>query len=450
MLVIAAAAIAVGCADNSAGPADDAGTALAPPVEALRARLGTLPLEERLNGTVKAENQVTVRAEIEAPIVEVHVRSGEAVGLGQPLVRLDDAALVEQLRQVEATLRLAEAASLEAGARTAELEVRVGRTRSLAEQELISAQELETLEAQLAGARAAAAQAAASVDEARATVEQRRTALSRTVVRSPVSGRVGRRSAEVGMIASPGTPLFEVGNLSKLIVEVPLTEEMLGYIETGHPVQIRTPATRGAVLQARLSRISPFLAPGTFSTTGEIDVDNRDGRLMPGMFVTVDVLYGESASATLVPSSALWEDPASGRWGVYVVDLGGAEPAQSGGPGEVDPAPRPVEFRAVEVLAVGRDQTGLRGLEPGEWVVVIGHHLLRPDSGVTARVRVASWDRVLELQGLQREDLLQEFLDKQQRWARERGAAPPDSREFLRGSGAPAADAPTGTAGGSR
>jgi len=424
-LLLAAIALA-GCAGGESAERD--GPIEAPPVEALPARTGTLPLEERLSGVVRAVNQVAIRPEIAAPIVEVFVRSGEAVERGQPLVRLDDAALREQLRQAEASLRLAEAAEGGARARVAELEARVRRTRALAAEELVSDQQLETEEAQLAAAEASAAEAAARVEQARATVDERRSALDKTTVRAPVAGHVGRRNAEVGMLADSSTVLFLLGDLGELIVEAPLTEAMLGHVEAGQPVRITAPALEEP-LTARLSRISPFLAEESFSTIGEIDVGNPGGRLRPGMFVTVDVLYGESERATLVPAAALWEDPETGVRGVYVVSLDGAAPPA---PAETTlSAPRPVEFRPVELLAGGRGIAGVEGVADGEWVVTIGQHLLARDDAATARVRATTWERVAELQSLQREDLLRRFLDEQQRYAATSGAEPPPSSEYL-------------------
>jgi len=266
------------------------------------------------------------------------------------------------------------------------------------------------------------------VDQDRATLDERRAAIDKTVVRSPVAGRLGRRTAAVGMLASTGTVLFQVGNLDELIVEVPLTGEMLGYLEEGLPVRIFAENLGREPLQATLSRVSPFLAAGSFSTLGEIDVSNREGRLRPGMFVTVDLLYGESESATLVPTSAVWEDPASRRAGVYVAELpSGADEA---GAAALSEEPYAVAFRPVEVVAGGRETAGVSGVEPGEWVVTVGQHLLRADDRGRARVRVAEWDRVLELQGLQREDLLRGFMEKQQRLARTLGATPPTTDEF--------------------
>jgi hypothetical protein len=67
---------------------------------------------------------------------------------------------------------------------------------------------------------------------------------------------------------------------------------------------------------------------------------------------------------------------------------------------------------------------GVTGIDPGDWVVVVGQHLVTGRAGTStegppqARVRPISWDRLLELQGLQREDLLRQFMDKQQRIAK--------------------------------
>ncbi|UCF67739.1 MAG: efflux RND transporter periplasmic adaptor subunit, partial [Acidobacteriota bacterium] len=312
--LLLALAVLSGCAgkeETTSGPRP-------PLVEAVEARAGALPLEEIVHGVVRAENQVAVRPEIAAPIAEVLVRSGDAVERGQTLVRLEDDELQEQLRQAEANVRLAEASAAEARARVAELETRVQRSRALAADALVSAQELETLEAELAAVRASADAAAARVEQARATADERRSALAKTRVRSPVAGRVGERDAEVGMLVDRGTVLFRVGNLDRFIIEVPLTEEMLEHVRVGQPVLIRP---RGEPpIEARLTRISPFLDEESFTTVGEIDVVNRGGGLRPGMFVSVTILYGASERATLVPASAVWEDPRTGERGVFVVE----------------------------------------------------------------------------------------------------------------------------------
>ncbi|NIP41305.1 MAG: efflux RND transporter periplasmic adaptor subunit, partial [candidate division Zixibacteria bacterium] len=64
-------------------------------------------------------------------------------------------------------------------------------------------------------------------------IDERKEALSRTVVRAPVDGTVGNRNAEVGMLVTPNTRLFTLGQMDTVRVEVVLTDRMLAYIEEG-------------------------------------------------------------------------------------------------------------------------------------------------------------------------------------------------------------------------
>jgi RND family efflux transporter MFP subunit len=400
-----------------------------PLVEVVAAREGELPLTAQVTGTLRARNQVAIHPEIEARIVEVLVRDGDQVARGQPLVRLEPVSMTSQLRQAQANVELSRAAAAAARARLAELEAELVRTRKLAEKEIVSPLELETLEARYAAAQAAAQEAEASITEARASVANRRNAVQKTVVRAPVDGRVGQRNAEIGMLADPNTVLFVVGDVTNLVVEVALGEKVLAHVAEGQTVHVRSPALGSAHIEASLSRVSPFVEPGSFSTAAEIDLESPDPRLRPGMLVTVDILYGESRRATLVPLSVLWEEPTSGDLVVYVT----GPPAREVAAAHTDDTRR-VEARAVELVAHGHDTAGISGVRPGEWVVTVGQFLLAEDNATTARVRVTSWDAVLELQTRQQEDLLLDFLEKQQRLARTRGARPPTVDELANGT----------------
>ena len=417
----------------------------APLVEAVAARFGSLPFEETVPAVVRASNQVVIRPEIAGRVVEVLARSGDTVASGQPLVRLEPAEMRERLRQADADVRLEEAAAVAAGARVAELESRAARMRALAAEELVSAQELETLEAQLAAMRASADEAQARVEQVRAAADEMRSALAKTVVRAPVAGSVGARQVEIGMRVDPSTPLFVVGNLDEVTVEVTLTEAVLARVAVGQPVLVETRSADEPPLRAVLSRISPFLAADSFTTQGEIDVDNREGRLRPGMFVTARILVGESREATLVPVSAVREDPVTGERGVFAVDEAAGLREPAAGVGESAEEPRAVSFRPVTVLAEGGGRAGVEGIDEGTWVVTVGQQLLAgatagaetaaagraPQEAVAARVRPVSWARVLGLQDLQDEDLLEGFLDKQQKLAAALGAEIPESESVV-------------------
>jgi len=396
-------------------------------VEAVQARRGGLPLRERLTGTVRATGQVAIYPQVSGPIVEVLAENGDYVELGDPLVRIRPRISQSQLEQARAELEVTRAELRRAEANVEELEARFQRTLLLAGDSLVSVEAVETQRAQLDAARAAYAQAQARVRQAQATVAERVEALQQTVVRAPIGGRVGQRNAEVGMQVDGQTALFTVGSLDRMRIEVPVTQEVLGRLSEGDRVEVRAESLPDTVIEAEISRISPFLEEGSFSAEAEIDVSNEGGLLIPGMFVTVDVFYGESEQATLVPKSALYEDQITGAPGVYVAPSLGLEiqplPAsREDGTGPFTP-PTPVRFQSVEVVAEGQQLVGLNGIEAGDWVVVVGQHLLsarRSDEPVTARIRPVTWERIVGLQQLQREDLLRQFMEKQQRLARQR------------------------------
>jgi HlyD family secretion protein len=388
-----------------------------PAVEVVQAQFGGLPLEERLNGIVRAANQVDIYPRISAPIEEIYVQNGDQVNRGDALLRLRDTEYRERLRQAEASLRINIAQRRQAEAALGEVESQLRRERILASRDLSSEMEIEQLEARLESAEASVELASAQVEQARSTVEEQNDALEQTVIRAPVTGTAGQRNAEIGMQVNTNTRLFTLGDLSRSKITINLTERMLGYINTGDRVRIFSDNIQDTVLTAQISRISPFLGIGSFSTEAEIDIDNPDGLLLPGMFVTVDVMYGESEQTTIIPLSAIYRHPQSGETGVYVATSFGMESdaieelESNGGSGNLS-NPTDIEFRPVGVVARGRDAAGVEGIRSGDWVVTVGHNLLvRDDSGM-ARVRPTSWQSIMEIQRLQPRDLLREIMNE--------------------------------------
>jgi RND family efflux transporter MFP subunit len=401
-------------AESAADPTSEASV---PVVEAVQARTGALPLSERLNGTVIAQNQVSLYPEISGRIVRVLARNGDLVRAGDALAVLDDSQIREQMRQAEAGVKVNQAALSQARARYRELEVAYRRTAALAEEGLSSQLEVDTLQAQLDSARANIELAEAQIQESESVIEETRTILSKTVVRAPITGTVGRRNAEVGMQVSTNSQLFTIGDLQELRVEVVLNSAALANVQVGQTVKVYTGGKRDSarVVTSRLSRISPFLDPATRSTEAEVDIRNEGNLLRPGMSVSVEILYGESRQATLVPASAVYTHPTTGAEGVYHIPSfepgplpGGEGPASES---SVSPSMK-AEFRPIDVLAEGRMEVGVEGLDPKSWVVTVGQNLLA-EGRDQARVRPMSWDRVMELQNLQREDLLQEVLRRE-------------------------------------
>jgi RND family efflux transporter MFP subunit len=232
ILIIGWALLTAGCSGDSGAAGKDQGNKPTPAVEAVQARSGALPLIERLSGVVKARNQVEIYPEITAIIVEVNARNGDFVKRGQVLVKLRDRDFAERLNQARAAQRIALAQEKQAEAELTKIKAELNRVKMLSEKNLSSDAELENMQTRAISAEADFELAKARVEQAQATVDEREDALSRTVIRAPVSGTVGSRDAEVGMLVNGNSRLFTLGRSISLCRGI-LTDQMLNYIDTG-------------------------------------------------------------------------------------------------------------------------------------------------------------------------------------------------------------------------
>ena len=379
----------------------------APTVEVLRAGYGSLPLEERLTGVVRARNQTEIYPEISGPITEVYVNNGDRVNKDDPLVKIRDREYIERLRQAESGYQIAQAQERQALTSLNQLEVRLNRITTLAERQLESQSELEMIQAEVESARANLELVRAQRNQAASIVEERQATLDNTVVRATTDGVVGLRNAEIGQQVNSSTRLFQIGDPDNMQVSVVLTERMTNYISPGQTVNLFSESLRDTVIQASLTRISPFLNPITHTTQGEIEVSNEGGLLRPGMYVSVDILYGETEQATLVPNNAIYNHPRRGIRGIYVADALSTEYNVD----EMDETerasilgPTPVRFVPIDVVANGRMVSGVRGISSDAWVVTMGQNLLVGGND-QARFRMTQWDHILDMQQLHARDI---------------------------------------------
>lgn len=388
------------------GPGGRGGDMPAPAVEVVEARIGSLPLEERLTGRVIAENQTEIIAEVGGPVTEVFVDSGDAVEAGDPLVQIRDTEYRERLTQAEAGLQVAAAQTRQAQASLVALDNQLERIRSLTERRLETVSALEDIQVQVDVARANVELRQAQENQARSIVEERRLELANTTVKAPIDGMVGQRSVERGQIVSANAPLFVIGDLDEVRVELLLTERMLTYIREGMSVSLYSENWPDIRFDAAVTRISPFLDSNTLRTQAYIEMENPDRMMRPGMFLNADVFYGETQDAVLIPNSAIYRHPRTGVEGVYVMSPPGTEARPVS---EVDGAPAvlpaaPVQFVPIDIVASGRMSSGVEGIRQGDWVVTVGQNLLMGNTP-EARARLMSWDRMEEMQRMQTRDI---------------------------------------------
>jgi len=185
-------------------------------------------------------------------------------------------------------------------------------------------------------------------------------------IRSPYAGEVLRRRVTQGDIVSAGMPLFEVAQLDSVWVQLDAYEQDLPLLEVGQSARIVAESVPGGVLSAEVAFVAPTVDPVRRTAEVRLVVDNADGQLRPGAFVSaqVDVSHQAAASGLVVPASAVLF---TGRRSLVYVEQQGPD-AGAYVPREVQLGPRLDDVYPV-----------LSGLEAGERVVTRGAFVVDAD-----------------------------------------------------------------------
>jgi len=181
-----------------------------------------------------------------------------------------------------------------------------------------------------------------------------------TVVRAPINGTVTQRQVGPGQnivsVSSGGsTPVYQIGDLSKVWLVANAREQDAALFHIGDPVQVTVLAYPGHPFDARLTHIAASIDPNTHRLLVRAEVENRKGELKPEMLASFRIISGEDANGPVVPESAVvYESSAAHVW-------------------VADPAAKRLEIRPVKA---GRTLDGmveiLQGLTAGESVVTAG------------------------------------------------------------------------------
>ena len=351
---------------------------------------------ERLEilGDVHGDQEVRVFAQVPERIRVLHVQDGDTVRAGDPLVTLEADLQASGLMQAEAALGAAEAGREQLRADLA----RVGR---LVREGALPRSQLEALEAQL---RTRVAQVA-PVRAARRTAGEQR---SRTVVRAPIDGTVALLAVSQGDMVAPSVPICAVVQMDKVQVTLRVTEQDFVRIRAEMPVEIRPPALPEVVRIGRVRRVSPVLDPLTRTATVEVEVENEDRVLRPGMVAEAAIELSRRPNVILAPSRALVlssRTDSDREAAIFVFERGAQRSDGRPTPAAVrrcrdavsqrsDPCNREAGVAHRRAVVLGRRYDRLveitSGLEGTEEVVVQGQHLLRDGASVrTSEVRTS-------------------------------------------------------------
>lgn len=281
------------------------------------------------SGKVRALNTIKVGAEVSGQITKVYVDFNTPVTAGQVLAEIDPTRVRARVEQSEAQVALTQANLQQAVANVAraraDLEIQerdFSRQKALADRGFVSKAGLDIAQSKLNSARNSVLVAQAQSQSGNAQIRQgvaelssAKLDLSRTVIVAPASGVIINKLVEPGttVAAQFQTPnLFEIASdTTKMQVEASVDEADIGQIREAQDVNFTVDSHPDYVFKAKVRQVrqAPVETQNVVSYLVIIDVDNLDGKLLPGMTANVEIITGAKANVLRVPTNALRFSP---------------------------------------------------------------------------------------------------------------------------------------------
>ncbi|NND99193.1 MAG: efflux RND transporter periplasmic adaptor subunit [Pirellulaceae bacterium] len=330
--------------------------------------------------TVHAYYSAEIQAKVSGYVKELKVDIGDVVQAGDVLAVIDVPEMQLQLKIAEAKVQLfqaqetqaeaglelsaaqvkssqaklaqakSEAASVDASVAAAEAEfnrtqdlvdrqslqnrvldeVRKKRDSEIARQDAVKSA-VTSAEADVTVARAqqSAAEAKLKASKAETVIAQRQLAELQVMVdyatlKAPFPGIVTDRNIDPGDMIRVGhpmdQPLFVVSQVDMLRIHIPVPETDAAHVDRGDAVTLSFPSFPAEqAVTATLTRIAGSLDPSTRTMLVEAEVENSDGKLLPGMFGQASITLSTQVAANMLPARAVRFDEAGGAY-VYLVD----------------------------------------------------------------------------------------------------------------------------------
>lgn len=371
-------------ADDSDSPAGSGEATAA----VARVQRGTIENSLAIAGEFKPFQEVDVHAKVAGYIRTIYVDVGDHVKTGQTLAILEIPELAAQLAGANAAVRRAQeeihraqgdverAKSAHAAAHAMYERLRQAAQQPglVAQQEVDDAQakDLES-EAQVSSAKASLSAAEQALEVAEANSKQYAALSDYSRITAPFTGVITARYADTGALIAAGTSsstqsiaVVRLAEESKLRLVLPIPESLAAQIHLGDPVKVHVQALNQDIV-GKVSRFASALDLQTRTMETEIDFENRDGKLMPGMYAETVLQMSERANALLVPLEAVTRNQGEAR--VLVVNAQNA-----------------VEERKVKLGFQGKTRVEvLSGLNEGDRVIIGNQSQFRSGEKVTPR-----------------------------------------------------------------
>ncbi|USA47863.1 AdeA/AdeI family multidrug efflux RND transporter periplasmic adaptor subunit [Acinetobacter sp. C26M] len=362
--------LSIGLVLQACGSKDAAPTE-APPakVTVLNIQPQSVNFSENLPARVQAFRTAEIRPQVGGIIEKVLFTQGSEVKAGQALYKINSETFQADVNSNQASLHKAEA-------EVVRLKVQLERYEQLLPSNAISKQEVSNAQAEYR-------QALADVAQMKALLTRQNLNLQYATVRAPISGRIGQSFVTEGALVSQGdaNTMSTVQQIDKVYVDVKQSiseyERLQAALQSGElsannekTVRISNSHGHPYNVSAKMLFEDINVDPETGDVTIRIEVQNPERKLLPGMYVRVNIDRASVPQALLVPAQAIQRN-INGDPQVYVINAKGATDI------------RPIELgQQYEQFYIAS-----KGLKAGDKIVVEGMERIQPNQ----KLELAAW-----------------------------------------------------------
>ncbi len=263
-----------------------------------KAKYGSLVSLVSATGTLRAQTQVNLQAQVMGTVDQLLIQEGDWVNKGDLLLKLDQKSYQAQLLQTRSRFEQALAS--------------FNRIESLYAKQLVSAEQYEA--------------AKTACEAAQAQYDQAKDQLDKTVLRAPISGTVVKLNVKegetviLGTMNNPGTVIMVLADMSRMEAWVNVDETDIVSLAAGQKARVKVDALPETSFTGTVTRIGymptqTLLSSEVTGTEFEvvINLDSSAAVLRPGMSVSADITTASLDSVLVIPLQAVGRRPLEGK-----------------------------------------------------------------------------------------------------------------------------------------
>ena len=303
-------------------------------LEGLIASSKTINAQIEVPGTILASESTEIHPEVSGRVVQLNIKEGAFVSQGTLLAKLYDEDLQAQLRKLDVQLKIAD-----------QMEKRQAQLLKI---QGISQQDYDLSLLQ--------------VYNLNADRDIIKTAIRKTEIRAPFSGKLGLRNISPGAYVTSATITTTISQLSQLKLQFSIPEKYGAQLKNGQTIDFTVDGVQKK-FSANIIATEVGIEENTRSLAVRALIKNKDESLLPGAFAKVKLALEKSEDAIMIPNSSILPQ---GRSKFIFLYKGG-------------------KAKQMEITTGVRDSTNIQvinGISKGDTVITTGLLYLRPDVDV--------------------------------------------------------------------